>query len=113
MGVHALLQKNYQRNINPQTKVEHPTLASGLLIAWRLEKELRTAMWSLKQALTINCFQKWFGGQIRLGMQTGSGNVVTKANVENLMSPNCLGGHVQVGSKPKVVKWSPEQVLNT
>ena len=58
-------------------------------------------------------FPKWFGGHIRLGMQTGSGNVVTKANVENLMSPNCLGGHVQVGSKPKVVMWSPEQVLNT
>jgi len=39
--------------------------------------------------------------------------VVTKATVENRMSPNCLGGHVKVGSKPKVVMWSPEQVLNT
>jgi len=35
-------------------EVEHPTLASGLLVAWGLEKELRTAMWSLKQVLTIN-----------------------------------------------------------
>ena len=54
-GDHAILQKSAtQRNLNPQTEVEHPTLASGLLVAWGLEKELRTAMWSLKQVLTIN-----------------------------------------------------------
>ena len=58
-------------------------------------------------------FPKWFGGHIRLGMQTGSGNVVTKVNVENLMFPNYLGGHMRAGTKPKVVMWSPEQVLNT
>ena len=46
-------------------------------------------------------------------MPTRSGNVVTKVNVENLMFPNCLGGHMKVGSKPKVVMWSPKQVLNT
>ena len=56
---------------------------------------------------------KWRGGHIKLGVPAGSGNVVTKVNVENLMSPNCLGGHVKVASKPKVVMWSPEQVLNT
>jgi len=56
---------------------------------------------------------KWLGGHVRLGVPAGSGNVVTKASVENLMSTNCLGGPVQVGSKPKVVMWSPEQVLST
>jgi len=57
--------------------------------------------------------RKWLGGDIRLGTPTGSGNVVTKLNVENRMSPNCLDGLMKVGSKPKVVMWSPVQVLNT
>jgi len=58
-------------------------------------------------------FPKWLGGHIRLGMPTRSGNVVTKVNVENLRFPKCLGGHMEVGSKPEVVMWSLEQVLNT
>ncbi len=48
---------------------------------------------------------------MRLGKPTRSANVVIKINVENLMLPNSLGG--KIGSKPKVITWSPEQVLNT
>jgi len=72
LGGHATLQKNAtQRNLNPQTKVEHPTLPSGLLAAWGLETELRTTMWPLKQVLNINCFQS--GSVAKLGLECQPG----------------------------------------
>jgi len=111
-GAHTiLLQKATRRNLNPQTQVEHPTLPSGLLAAWGLEKALRTAMWSLKQVLAINCFQI---GLAALGLEGQPGAAMWSPR--SMLKTYCFQkslARMEVGSKSRVVLWSPEQVLNT